>query len=52
MAVFDQYMWFGSDPRLDWFNLEDDIPICIVWRNGNRNPLIRLFSDSMIQIMN
>lgn len=52
VAVFDQYMRFVNDPRLDWFNLEDDIPICVVWRNGNRNPLIRLFSDSMIQIMN
>ena len=52
VAVFDQYMRFVNDPRLDWFNLEDDIPICIVWKNGNRNPLIRLFSDFIIQIMN
>ena len=45
ISVFDQYMRFSSDPRLDWFNLEDDIPICLVWRRENRNPLIRLFSD-------
>ena len=52
VAVFDQYMWFAKDPRLDWFNLEDDIPICLVWRAENTNPLIRLFCDCMAQLMN
>ena len=52
VAVFDQYMWFAKDSRLDWFNLEDDIPICLVWRAENTNPLIRLFCDCMAQLMN
>lgn len=51
VTVFDQYMRFSSDPRLDWLNLEDDIPICLVWNKGNSNPLIRLFADIMIRAM-
>ena len=51
VTVFDQYVRFSGDPRLDWFNLEDDIPICLVWNEGNRNPLIRLFADTLIRGM-
>lgn len=51
VTVFDQYMRFSNDPRLDWFNLEDDIPICLVWNEGNRNPLIRLFADTLVRAM-
>ena len=51
VAVFDQYMGFGEDPRLTWLNLEDDIPICLVWSAGNRNPLIELFADALTRAM-
>ena len=51
VAVFDQYMRFGNDPRLTWLNLEDDIPICVVWSKINQNPLIRLFAEVMEQAM-
>ena len=47
VTVFDPYMRFADDPRLTWFNLEDDIPVCVVWSEHNRNPLIRLFADAM-----
>ncbi len=47
VTVFDPYMRFADDPRLTWFNLEDDIPVCVVWSKHNRNPLIRLFADAM-----
>lgn len=51
VAVFDQYMRFRDDPRLTYYNLEDHIPICVVWSQRNQNPLIRLFADSMIESM-
>jgi DNA-binding transcriptional LysR family regulator len=51
VAVFDQYMRFRDDPRLDYFNLEDNIPICVLWDQRNQNPLIRLFADSMVELM-
>jgi len=51
VSVFDQYMHFSKDPRLDWFNLEDDIPICLVWNQGNPNPLIRLFAETLTRTM-
>ncbi len=47
VTVFDPYMRFSNDPRLTWFNLEDDIPVCVVWSRHNPNPLIHLFADSM-----
>ena len=48
-AVFDEHIWFGSDPRLTSYRLEDPIPICIVWNKRNQNPLIRLFTEVMLQ---
>lgn len=51
VTVFDQYVRFSRDARLDWFNLEDDIPVCLVWSEGNSNPLIHLFADSMTEHM-
>ncbi len=51
VTVFDQYMRFQDDPRLTYYNLEDHIPICIVWKQKNQNPLIRLFADSMTELM-
>ncbi len=47
VTVFDPYMRFANDPRLTWFNLEDDIPVCVVWSKHNPNPLLHLFADSM-----
>ncbi len=47
VAVFDQYMRFRNDPRLTSLDLDDRIPICVVWNRHNRNPLIRLFADAM-----
>lgn len=44
-AVFDEYMWFGNDPRLTYCALEEQIPVCIVWNKRNQNPLIRLFGE-------
>ena len=52
VTVFDPYMRFSNDPRLTWFNLEDDIPVCVVWSRHNPNPLIRLFADSMEKALN
>lgn len=52
VTVFDPYMRFANDPRLTWFNLEDDIPVCVVWSKHNPNPLIRLFADSMEKALN
>ena len=51
IAVFDQYMRFRDDPRLTSYNLDDHIPICIVWNQHNQNPLIRVFADAMIELM-
>lgn len=47
ITVFDQLMRFSGDPRLTWFNLEDDIPVCVAWSKHNPNPLIHLFADAM-----
>lgn len=52
VTVFDPYMRFANDPRLTWFNLEDDIPVCAVWSKHNTNPLIHLFADSMERALN
>lgn len=52
VTVFDPYMRFANDPRLTWFNLEDDIPVCVVWSKHNPNPLIHLFADSMERALN
>lgn len=49
VSVFDEYMWFQKDSRLTWCHLDDLIPICIVWRRSNQNPLIRLFAEVMLQ---
>ena len=49
VSVFDEYMQFQNDPRLTWCHLDDQIPICIVWRRSNQNPLIRLFVEVMLQ---
>lgn len=51
ITVFDQYMRFENDPRLTWFNLQDDIPVCAVCRQGDQNPLIKMLVDFMIQQM-
>jgi DNA-binding transcriptional LysR family regulator len=51
VAVFDQYIRFQDDPRLTYYNLEDDIPICIVWNQRNQNPLIHLFAETMLHLM-
>ena len=45
-AVFDQYMYFRTDPRLTFCRLDDMIPICAVWNRDDRNPLINLFTES------
>jgi len=50
ITVFDQYMYFESDPRLTYFRLEDSIPICAAWKQRTQNPLIRLFTDTMKDI--
>ena len=47
VTVFDPYMRFSNDPRLTFFNLEDDIPVCVAWSKHNPNPLIHLFADAM-----
>lgn len=46
-GVFDEYMYFHEDPRLDKCKLTENIPICAVWLKRNQNPLIRLFAESM-----
>jgi DNA-binding transcriptional LysR family regulator len=51
VAVFDQYVRFREDPRLTYYNLEDDIPLCVVWSQRNQNPLIHLFADTMAKLM-
>ena len=51
VAVFDPYMRFSTGPRLTSFNLEDDIPICLLWSQANQNPLIRLFADALVTEM-
>lgn len=48
-TVFDEYMELGRDPRLTYYRLDDQIPICIVWDRRNQNPLIRLFAEAMTQ---
>ena len=48
-AVFDEHMWFGTDPRLTHYRLEESIPVCVVWHRRNQNPLIRLFAEVMSQ---
>jgi DNA-binding transcriptional LysR family regulator len=51
VAVFDQYMRFRDDPRLTYFDLEDQIPVCVLWKQSNRNPLIRVFAETMTALM-
>lgn len=51
VTVFDQYVRFENDPRLTWFNLQDEIPVCAVCRQGDQNPLIKMLVDFMIQWM-
>lgn len=51
IAVFDQHMRFGDDPRLTYFNLNDNIPICAVWQQHNHNPLIQMLIDTMTQYL-
>lgn len=46
-SVFDEHIWFGGDPRLTHYRLEDPIPVCAVWHKRNQNPLIRLFVEVM-----
>lgn len=50
-SVFDEYMWFGRDPRLAYCRLEDEIPVCMVWNKRNQNPLIRLFAEVVMQAL-
>ena len=50
-TVFDEHMWFGSDPRLTFYRLDDAIPICIVWQSRNQNPLIRLFAETVAEAL-
>ena len=49
VAVFDQYMRFADDPRLTWLRLDDSIPICVAWRQDNRNPLLSCLADELRQ---
>ena len=44
-TVFDQHMYFRTDPRLTYYSLGDVIPICAAWRSENQNPLIQMFAD-------
>lgn len=46
-TVFDQYMHFRNDTRLDYFPMEDRIPICIVQNKGKSNPLIQMFAEEL-----
>lgn len=49
VSVFDEYMGFQRYNQLTWCHLDDRIPICIVWKRSNQNPLIRLFAEVMLQ---
>lgn len=46
-SVFDEFMWLADDPQLTWLRLEDMIPMCMVWKKSNRNPLIYLLADTV-----
>lgn len=46
-TVIDQYTYWRNEPRLAFCPMEDRIPICIVWREGDHNPLIELLTDTL-----
>lgn len=48
-TVFDEYMTMAQDPRLTFYRLEDQIPICVAWNKKNQNPLIHLFAETMLR---
>ncbi len=47
-TVFDQYVHWRDEPRLTYYRLDDMIPICIVWRKNDHNPLIGLLADTLM----
>lgn len=49
ISVFDEYMGLQRYDQLTWCHLDDRIPICIVWKRSNQNPLIRLFAETVFQ---
>ncbi len=49
VAVFDERMWMGRDPRLTWIRMEDMVPLCMIWRESDPNPLIHLLAETMTQ---
>lgn len=50
-AVFDEYMRFRDDPRLTYISLYEPIPLCVVRRKGDANPLIPYFAESFRQLI-
>jgi DNA-binding transcriptional LysR family regulator len=46
-GVFDQYMAFRNDPRLTWYHMEDLIPICMVWKKRDQNPLLPIVAEEL-----
>jgi hypothetical protein len=46
-SVFDQHMLFHNDPRLTWCRMEDMIPICMVWKKRDQNPLLPIVAEQL-----
>lgn len=46
-TVIDQYTYWRQEPRLTYCPMEDQIPICVVWRRDDHNPLIELLTDTL-----
>jgi DNA-binding transcriptional LysR family regulator len=46
-SVFDQHMAFRDDPRLTWCHMEDLIPICMVWKKRDQNPLLPIVAEEL-----
>ena len=47
VAVFDRFMRFRIDERLDYFDLNDPMPMCLVYKISDHNPLIHYFAELM-----
>lgn len=50
-TVFDQYVYFRSDPRLTYTSLEELIPLCFIQNKSNAHPLTASLAQSLTEQM-
>lgn len=50
-CAFDNHMIFRHDPLVCHIDLDEKIPICIVWKQQNQSPLLPILADELKKVL-